>query len=96
MGTSPIAETCSRTLPEPSANLPEKPARSRPYFWRDREGDVVVEEQPRLAVYMNTRGAIVIREESPEGDDEDPFVRLRPECVEKLIAALRAERDGKR
>lgn len=87
------------TTSKPDADspvAPEKPTpRSRPLsFWRDSEDVVVVEEQSRTAVYTNTRGAIAIRQESRDGDNEDPVIVLRRENVEALVAALKAERDG--
>jgi hypothetical protein len=50
--------------------------------------DLLVHPQPAIAVYTNARGQIVIRQ---EGDyrEEDRFVFISPEHLEKLIARLR-------
>jgi len=54
-----------------------------------RDGDVVIPHQPAIAVYENTSGAVVIRQEMSAREDEDPVILVRPEHVEKLVARLR-------
>jgi hypothetical protein len=67
-----------------------------PFSWRDRD-DIVVDEQRAVAVYRNRVDGIVIRQEHPDGPDEDMFVVLRDDdAVAALIAALQAQIGGKR
>ena len=54
-----------------------------------KNGDVVVEHQPAIAVYENTAGAVVILQRATDYHEEDALIQLRPEHVEKLIARLR-------
>ena len=42
------------------------------------DDSVVVPYQPALAVYVNTRGSIVIRQERGELEDEDTIVIITP------------------
>jgi len=49
--------------------------------------ELVIPHQPAIAVYENPYGAVVIRQE--RSDDDDPFILIRPEHVEKLIARIR-------
>lgn len=49
-------------------------------------GDLILPEQPPTAVYVNVAGAVVIRQLR---DDDDVLVLVRPEHIEKLVAALR-------
>jgi len=58
------------------------------FDWVADKSDVVIPEQPATAVYINLQGAIVIRQQCLDGDD-DPIIRIRPENVGTLIAALR-------
>ena len=58
-------------------------------------GNVVLQQQMRTAVYWNTHGALVIRQEAPDHWDADPLVCIRPEHVPALIAAMqKAMADG--
>jgi hypothetical protein len=67
-----------RTDPEPD---------SHDFDWLADAVDIVIPEQPETAVYVNTAGAIVIRQRADY--DDDPIIRIRPECVGALIARLR-------
>lgn len=62
-----------------------------PFVWsEEREGSVVVHEQRSVAVYRNRANGVVIREESPDGADEDSFIVLRDQdAVRAVIDALK-------
>jgi hypothetical protein len=51
---------------------------------------IVIKRQPAIAIYVNCRGELVIRQEAGIGFDEDECVFVRPDHVVKLIGALRA------
>jgi hypothetical protein len=61
----------------------------RDFDWQRDEGDIVIPYQPRTAVYENTCGTIVIRQEN-YSDDDDVVVLVTPENLPALIAALQA------
>jgi hypothetical protein len=69
---------------------------AEPNFWIANSESIAVEWQPRIAVYTNTSGAIVVRQENEEPFEDDVWVLVRPENVDALIRALMAERDGRR
>jgi hypothetical protein len=77
--TSPAAQPATHPLIEPEGV---------DFDWVADKSDVVIPEQPATAVYVNLQGEIVIRQQCLDGDD-DPIIRLRPENVGALIAALR-------
>lgn len=56
-------------------------------FWHD-DDSIVVEEQPPIAVYTNTKDAIVVRQLS---GDEDVVVVVRPENVLRVVRAMLGE-----
>jgi hypothetical protein len=59
-------------------------------FFSPDSTTMVIPHQPAIAVYENTLGAVVIRQEQDFGDDDgDRIITVRPEHVEKLIARLR-------
>lgn len=59
-------------------------------WWRADDPDIIIQSQPAVMVYESTYGAILIRQESASGDDdEDQVVRVRPENLAILIQALR-------
>ncbi|MBB2702051.1 MULTISPECIES: hypothetical protein [Rhizobium] len=68
-------------------------ARSEPQERFDWEGaDVIINEQPTTAVYRNTRGGVVIRQEMTGLDDEDQYVYFSTlDDVRTLINALKRE-----
>ena len=77
--------------PHPAVDLsPSDDDDSRDFDWTTDRGDVCIEEQPRTAVYRNTVGAIVIRQEAhPYADDGDPCIRIWPDRLPALITALK-------
>jgi hypothetical protein len=91
----PAQETYRSELDNPCDNVsPAGPAtyRDEPegidFDWITDKSDVVISEQPATAVYVNLQNAIVIRQESCNGDD-DPIIRIRPHNIEALIERLR-------
>lgn len=60
--------------------------------WNDaaESGEVVVESVQAVAVYVNTIGNIVIRQESSALEDEDSIVVIPKSGVKALIKALNA------
>jgi hypothetical protein len=58
-------------------------------LWDPDSPDVCIPAQPPIACYENPFGAIVIRQRSPDGYDEDPFITVRPENAPALIAAIK-------
>jgi hypothetical protein len=63
------------------------------FDWRDDAG-IVLREQPATAVYRNTTGGIVIRQECAWDEEEDPFLVFQPENLPVLIRALQALAPG--
>jgi hypothetical protein len=51
--------------------------------------DLVIPHQPAIAVYANVAGGVTVRQERADYQDEDPLVVIRPEHIEKVVAALR-------
>jgi hypothetical protein len=76
--TVPVAEP---------ATHPSQPD-SSDFDWIADRSDIVIPEQPATAVYVNPAGAIVVRQQSLDGND-DQAITLRPENLPTLIAALR-------
>jgi hypothetical protein len=50
---------------------------------------VIIKSQPAVCVYENVYGAIVIAQEASPGDEDDHYVKIRPEHVPTLIKALK-------
>lgn len=64
----------------------------KPDVWDELEEDVVLERQPRTAVYTNPFGAVVIRQEAASCEpDEDAVVLIRPEHAEAVAQAIMRE-----
>lgn len=60
----------------------------RAWEWADDDGDVVVEEQPPVAIYINPKGAIVIRQRAENRDDDDPFLWFAPQHALAIAKAI--------
>lgn len=54
---------------------------------RDKE-DVVIERQLAIAVYENSVKDIVIRQERDLGDDEETFIVLPRQHLERIVSKL--------
>jgi hypothetical protein len=58
-------------------------------WWDENNEDVLLQEQPRTAIYWNTTDSIVIRQENPWSDDgNDVVVRITRGNVRSLINRL--------
>jgi hypothetical protein len=76
--------------PHPAVDLsPSDDDNSRDFDWITDRADVIIEEQPRTAVYLNTVGAVVIRQETHPYDDGDPCIRILPDRLPALVTALK-------
>src|SRR6185503_3374442 len=64
----------------PASNKPA-PQEQREFTWRDPH-DVIVENQPAIACYIDQTGCIVIRQEDFYGDEYGEAVYFRPEHAE--------------
>jgi hypothetical protein len=63
------------------------------WSWIPRKNpDIVIHSQPAIAVYENTAGAIVLRQETDWCDDEDTVIWVQPDNLDLLIRALSAFR----
>jgi hypothetical protein len=61
---------------------------SHPFDWTEDAKDVVTPTQYAIAVYENPRRQIVIRQEAPWPDDEDPIVVVDRANLQPLIDRL--------
>jgi hypothetical protein len=57
------------------------------FDWND-EDDLVIPSQLAVAVYVNPKGEIVIRQQSDPSRDEDTYVVIAKSYVPIVIAAL--------
>jgi hypothetical protein len=57
------------------------------FDWAD-DKDIIVRAQPALAIYENPNGHVVIRQEAREYEDEDPFITIAPEYLDRVITRL--------
>jgi hypothetical protein len=87
--TTPEVPAPSQAGPDELASLIARATRpDRECFWTrdDVADDLVIHEQPETAVYINTTGAIVIRQRAASGDEnEDTVAVIRPEFAAALI-----------
>lgn len=99
--SGPLNEASDRAaavLRAAAAALDGRPASSGPVResdpWDDYrdDGELVIESQPRTAIYLNQADQVVVRQEGPDGDfRQDPFVRFSQHyapCVIRKIAEL--------
>jgi hypothetical protein len=56
--------------------------------WQPDNPDILIWERPSIVVYLNKFDMIVIREDSRDGPDRDPFVRIHLHDVPRLIKRL--------
>jgi hypothetical protein len=64
-------------------------ARGDAHWWNENHWAIVLEQQPRVAIYQNADGDIVLRQEDPSGCTcGDPFVVLKRQDEPRVIAAL--------
>jgi len=60
------------------------------FDWTSDDESIVLREQRSLAVYPNSRGGIVIREERAWDDDSDCYIVIRPEHAHTVAARILA------
>jgi hypothetical protein len=61
---------------------------SRDFDWNDDDSNVVVPEQAAIAVYLNPRGNVVIRQAGQYRPDEDSFVIVAPDHAAAVADAI--------
>lgn len=74
----PSVETKIATITEPSADA---------FDW-SRDDSIVVEEQPSIAIFLNSRNHVVIRQRGYSSEDEDEFVTIAPQNLMAVIDRL--------
>jgi len=60
------------------------------FCWDEIEQDVVIRNQPAVAVYTNPNGGIVLRQAGDYGADEDHWVYFDPMHAEAIANAILA------
>jgi hypothetical protein len=78
----------SGRLPVPIEAIGEEDSDSEPFDWVKDAKDVVTPTQYAVAIYENPRRQIVIRQEAPWPDDEDPVVVIDRANLMPLIDRL--------
>jgi hypothetical protein len=63
---------------------------AEPFNWSADDGTVIVEERQALALYLNTHGHLVIRERAPWDRDEDTWLVIHRDDVEKVARRMLA------
>jgi hypothetical protein len=61
---------------------------SQDFDWNDAKDDLIVPSTQAVAVYLNTAGNIVIRQERDWNGDDDTFVVVPISAGQKLIEKL--------
>lgn len=61
---------------------------SRDFDWIDSAEDVVVPEQAAIAVYLNPRGDVVIRQQAQYHPDEDTWIVVAPDRAQAVADAI--------
>ena len=59
------------------------------FDWEDTEA-VVLPEQPRTAVFVNTHGAVVVRQRCADDEDSDVYVLIQPHNARLVALAIMA------
>ena len=84
----PTTAVAAKPNPAPVDPQPDDDLESSPFDWIKDQADIVLQEQPAIAVYTNPYSAVVIRQKRDYGEDDD-VIYVRPENVPTLIAALK-------
>jgi hypothetical protein len=85
----PVAESAKATQEAAEAKLAAilaKDKEDRFDWWKD--DSIVVERQMSIAVYFNSRGHLVIRQEAEPNEDEDTVIYVAPENIAAFIDRL--------
>ncbi len=62
----------------------------RAWDWLDDADDIIVPDQPPVAVYVNPGAAVVVRQRAPWPDEDDPWIWFAPEHAPAVAAAILA------
>lgn len=87
----------STPVPPPPVAAPkiEEPAtepEDNEFRWTDE--DTVIEDQHAVAVYRNPRNNLVIRQSSPDGRSDDPFIVIQARNIQTFVDAVISEAKG--
>ena len=86
-----LSEAASRTEPAPATVPTQDNDPGAKVRWNPEDPDLLFNTQPATRVYRNPYGQVVICQEAPESDGEDPYVFFEITNIPKLIAALQRE-----
>lgn len=86
-GSADLFEDAETVLVPCRQHVPPPPRHPDAFDWSDPDL-IVVEHQPRTAVFRNPRGQLVIRQMSTDYGEEDPFVVLNFESAGYVVRAL--------
>jgi hypothetical protein len=79
-----------RQITKANVAPPDDGDRDDGFSWKADNPDLVVPMQPATAIYLNPYGQVVIRQESPLYERDDPFVMFNVEYLPVLIARLQS------
>jgi hypothetical protein len=84
------AETLIGESRKPKTTLPVLVSLSNDndFDWSSNNEDIVLREQRALAVYWNTRGDLVIRQERDWSENDDPFLVIGRDNVDAFLDRL--------
>ena len=87
------ADIAERDQEHPQAN--ERPLASAgpthdDEVWRADNPDMVIPSQPAIQMYFNKHRQVVIRQEQLWNDDDDSYVYIAVENIDRFIARLQA------
>lgn len=82
---NPVSESPAASV----GNVPREASDNDQSKFRWNETETVVASVQAIAVYLNPRGQVVIRQEAGPLEQDDSFVILSPSHVKALITALR-------
>lgn len=89
--TPPTANNPKAAAPKTAVAVVPKPTTGPDtYSFSPQNEDVVIAHQPAIAVYENTWGHVVIRQEGHYGPDEDNWITCAPENLQRLIEKLQS------
>ena len=89
VAATPVPETAKATQEAAEAKLAAilaKREEDRFDWWKD--DSIVVERQMSIAIYFNSRGHLVVRQEAEWNEDEDTFIYIAPQNIAAFIDRL--------
>lgn len=94
---SPVAaDHAERDQEHPQANeqpLASAARTSDDDIWKPNNPDVVMFGQPALAMYLNSQRQVVIRQEQMWNEDDDSYIFVAVENIDRIIDRLQALKD---